>query len=373
MKRAVHSSRQAFTLVELLVVIAIIGVLVALLLPAVQAAREAARRIQCSNHLKQMGLGAINHESSHGFYTGSGWAAYMTGDPLRGAGQKQPGGWIYHLLPYVEQQALYDLPNDGDAFNFTLAQVEGAKKMEMTPLSAFNCPSRRPAVNYPWYVPIHPLFKVKNSLPVTEMAHADYAANAGDAFIDFGEDGGFQFFYFTNDECGTKYSPNAGGEFLFVFPPLPLRDYSLDALYCYPSESTQSGIVFLGAEISIAQISDGTSNTILFGEKFVDPNKYEDGSDPGDNGCMYNGYDWDTVRWGGGPRRDPGGDSLFLPNPDQAGLEFGYQSWGSAHPGGFQVVLCDGSVSNVSFDINPAVLANLCNRFDGEVEASTDF
>src|SRR5512136_1509047 len=103
----VQSKRTGFTLVELLVVITIIGILVALLLPAIQAAREAARRLQCTNNLKQIGLAALRHEQAWGFYPSGGWAVNWTGDPLRGFGREQPGGWIYNLLPYLEQEALW--------------------------------------------------------------------------------------------------------------------------------------------------------------------------------------------------------------------------------------------------------------------------
>src|SRR5688572_13009998 len=140
--RSVMTTLRGFTLVELLVVIAIIGILIALLLPAVQAAREAARRTQCTNHLKQLSLGMLQHHEALGFMPTGGWGWTWTGDPDRGFGLKQTGGWSYNILPYIEQTALHDLGRDNDPNTITDPQRDGALKRDQTPVAEFVCPTR---------------------------------------------------------------------------------------------------------------------------------------------------------------------------------------------------------------------------------------
>ena len=136
----------AFTLVELLVVIAIIGILIALLLPAIQAVREAARRTQCMNNLKELSLGFLNHESTQHFLPTGGWGYHWVGVPDQGFGVNQPGGWPYNILPYIEQGSIRRLGSGQAAGSNELANALATAIT--TPMSLFNCPARRPAALY---------------------------------------------------------------------------------------------------------------------------------------------------------------------------------------------------------------------------------
>ena len=141
--------RQAFTLVELLVVIAIIGILVALLLPATQSAREAARRSQCKNNLRQIALACISHENTHKRFPYGGWSFGWMGDPDRGVGPQQPGGWIYTTGPFLEEQAVFNI---GAGLPWAQKKVALAKQMAAA-VPVFNCPSRRAGRPMPAFSP----------------------------------------------------------------------------------------------------------------------------------------------------------------------------------------------------------------------------
>jgi prepilin-type N-terminal cleavage/methylation domain-containing protein len=370
-----------FTLVELLVVIAIIGVLVALLLPAIQAAREAARRSQCKNNLKQIALGFMMHEDVSGHLPSGGWSPWVVGDADRGFGKGQPGGWAYQILPYVEQQAVYNLPLDGDPVNITPQQRAGAVQMQATPIEVFNCPSRRSAKLYPYTA--GGSWNPRNSNEIEQIAKSDYAANAGDASWQHGDEGGL-WSYFASETCG-----HPAGQFSNHLGPIPsFTKYPASLLagaanpYCWPGDEGQTGINFLGSEIKLKQITDGTSNTVMVGEKFLNPEQYEtpseyaDENTGGDEHSFYQGFDWDINAWGGGgtnlkgetsnrwrPAQDRIGEFIVFQNGQQGSLT---GNFGSAHSGGFHAALCDGSVRTINYEIDLETFGNLCNRSDGQ-------
>ncbi len=322
--------RPAFTLVELLVVITIIGILISLLLPAVQSAREAARRAQCSNNLKQIGLACLNHESAHGYFPSGGWGWGWMGDADRGFGRGQPGGWVYNILPFVEQQALHDLGmTKTDAEKKTLHLQRAA-----TPLAVFNCPTRRRAVAYPFAQGYGgPPFNC--TLP-TVVGRSDYAANGGSVY--------------TQPDTGGAWPGQINGG----SGPSNPADADQDTTRFAAIAQAANGIVFTGSQVAAAHIKDGTSNTYLVGEKYICPDGYDTGRDGGDNECMYIGDNEDNSRW---TRLDT------PPKQDQPGL---WLRWlfGSAHASGFQMVLCDGSVRTFGFSIDPDIHRRLGDRKD---------
>lgn len=164
-----HAKAEGLTLIELLVVISIIGVLIAFALPAIGMAREAARRSECGNNLKQLGLAVKLHEETHRTYPAGGWGADWIGDPDSGFGTKQPGGWIYNILPYIEQSSLRDI---GAGLSPTEKRAALVGLLE-TPVEGLNCPSRRLSRLYPYQGP-RPL---QNVDPPDRVAKTDYAVN----------------------------------------------------------------------------------------------------------------------------------------------------------------------------------------------------
>ncbi|MEZ6072899.1 MAG: DUF1559 domain-containing protein [Pirellulales bacterium] len=315
--------RQAFTLVELLVVIAIIGILIALLLPAVQAAREAARRSECKNHLKQIGLAFLLHDDTHGHMPSRGWGWAWVGDPDRGFGERQPAGWVYNILPYIEQQALHDL----GAGQSVAAKRALAGQVAMTPIATMNCPSRRSAIPYVAFYS-GGTFHAYNADAVPVHARSDYAVNAGTT-------------------VHTLSGPTS----------LEQGDTTFDWKSANIPYEQRNGLAYLRSQVRHGQITDGLSNTYCVGEKYLIPDHYTNGMNGADNTSMYQGYDWDVNRWGNAtPDR--------LPQQDRPGAD-NWTIFGSPHAGGFNMVFCDGSVHQIPYSIDGEIHRRLTSRNDG--------
>ena len=321
------SLRSAFTLVELLVVIAIIGVLVALLLPAVQSAREAARRAQCSNQLRQIGLAWQLHHDTHKFFPSSGWGYRWIGDPDRGFGASQPGSWAYSALPYLEQANLHDFGSGASAAD----KYDALTQLATTPVNTFYCQSRRAPQAYANAdVGLGDNINANFGNPEL-LARCDYAANLGPEIPPFFGDVPPTFGRYTQWGPGPESYEEAELDQGFIrFDPLE---------YCH-------GIAFQRSEMSMRQITDGTSNTYMVGEKYVNPDYYEGGrssafteKDIGDDQGAWISDDLDSHR-----------NTEILPLQDQPGVN-GQFSFGSAHPGVFNMSMCDGSVISVSFEV----------------------
>ncbi|MCA9100423.1 MAG: DUF1559 domain-containing protein [Pirellulales bacterium] len=316
--------RRGFTLVELLVVIAIIGILIALLLPAVQAAREAARRSQCINNLKQMGLAMLGHEDVHRHLPHGGWRYYWMGDPDQGFGREQPGSWLYNILPYIEQNQVHDLGKGttGSAKMAALTQIAG------TPVAVYNCPSRRSPIGYPVYG------GGSNFNNPGTGGKADYAANGGYLPRQFPEFSGS----ITDISASTWTGWNQPG---------------INPKKC-------DGVVGSGYVVELRQVTDGLSNTYFAGEKYLNPDNYKTGKDSADDQVYFTGYDKDFVRFTTFTPLAP----LAIPRQDTPGIALDH-SFGSAHSAGSNYVFGDGHVRSIPYSIDMTLHSRLGSRNDG--------
>jgi prepilin-type N-terminal cleavage/methylation domain-containing protein len=306
-ERAPAARRRGFTLIELLVVMAIITILIGLLLPAVQTVREAANRVQCANNLKQLALGCITHSAERGRLPTGGWGWFWNGDPDRFTDHRQPGGWGYNVLPYIEQDNLYQL---GAGLPPAQKRAAIARRIS-TPLKVFNCPTRRRSVAYPNSSDA----RYWDCDPVTAVGRMDYAANIGDQPSD---------------------------EFFEGPPSLAAGD---DPNYPWKSTDGLSGVIFQRSKLRLLDVRRGTSNTFLLGEKYLNPDAYTTGRDYADNENLYAGFDNDNSRC-----------TYLPPLRDLPGYADTFR-FGSAHPAGLNMAHCDGSVQFFSFSVDPQVFA----------------
>ncbi|CAK9037456.1 4-hydroxy-tetrahydrodipicolinate synthase (HTPA synthase) [Durusdinium trenchii] len=329
------SNPSGFTLVELLTVIAIVGVLVALLIPAVQAAREATRRAECKNHLKQISLAMLVHESAHGHLPTGGWGFRMVGDAGSGYGRKQPGGWAYNILEYIEQGPRRDLGGPILKELKRLRPVLEEQFVEMnelvtTPIPMWMCPSRRPAIAYPFVNQSIPFLafnapECRSGIPrapTCYVARGDYRANAGNVN--------------RREEPGSVF----------------MRSWFSDG-------ARQTGVVYQCSRVSFQMITDGASKTALIGEKSLNPADYGTGLHSSDDQCVYTGHDQDNQGYtaNGADRMPPVQDGTTT--KDRTRWRFG-----GPHTYGMHMALCDGAVETISYNVDQDTFALLGGRND---------
>jgi prepilin-type N-terminal cleavage/methylation domain-containing protein/prepilin-type processing-associated H-X9-DG protein len=295
------SRQSGLTLLELLIVLAIIAVAITILLPAVHRVREGAHRIQCANHLRQIGLAfQLHHDVLGSFPTaGTHWntpPTYLGGAPATGG--LQGAGWGFQILPYLEGGNTWTgggATTDNDRQRVAVGTIN----------PIFFCPSRRAPMTFTFadhYISRGPGDAVTHAL-------CDYASNNLD------------------DDSGVV---RANG---------------------------------FGPAVRITDVTDGTSTTLLVGEKRL--NLYYLGQLRLDDNEGYTcGNDWDTMRNANYP---PARDS------NEPSGERGFAQFGSSHPSGMNFVFADGSVHHISFTINPSVLSRLGARADGQPLDGNDF
>jgi prepilin-type N-terminal cleavage/methylation domain-containing protein/prepilin-type processing-associated H-X9-DG protein len=326
-----------FTLVELLVVIAIIGILVALLLPAIQAAREAARRTQCQNNLKQISLGILNYESSRKELPTGGWGWHWMGDPDAGTGKDQPGSWVYQIVDFLEESSLRTI-----AKGLPLAQKKNdLMRLSQTPITAMNCPSRRRSIVYPYF---YTSDVYRNMTRPTAVVRGDYGACMGGISIPYDGFGEPNTLEDGRSTCNTTTCFDWNNA-------VKLKTGKADKTL----KQIVDGVVLYRWPVKLREISDGLSKTYLIGEKALSVPFYETGEAPWDDQSYYIGFDQDVNL-----------SAYYVPiadPPTKVQVPFRF---GSAHTSVFNMVFCDGSVHPISYDIELAAHKALGSRNGGE-------
>jgi prepilin-type N-terminal cleavage/methylation domain-containing protein len=329
-----------FTLVELLVVIAIIGILVALLLPAIQAARESARRSACLNNLRQLGMACHLFESANKVFPTAGGAVdqfFNLADLPKAAYGYESASWMYQILPNIEQKSMYDMrKGDGGAnAGFT---ITGLSEIQV---SLFNCPSR--------------------SARFATIGINVYALNDYAGVMASWNDPNWKGFAWQ-----TSVGPNAGEE-TYVWTGILAKGGQVNKTSTPPQ-------VWKFGRVGFKSIEDGASHTILLAEKSVQAQYY---TIPNSNTWpfwemygYYTGADWPVMRMFGARTQGAASPNAEVPirgdtdgrsPPVGQTQEFGF---GSAHPGIICSVFGDGATRSISQSADLIVLDQLGKRAD---------
>jgi prepilin-type N-terminal cleavage/methylation domain-containing protein/prepilin-type processing-associated H-X9-DG protein len=352
---------RGFTLVELLVVIAIIGILVALLLPAIQAAREAARRTQCKNNLKNIGLACHNFHDTYKFFPMGGTEPdrfienYLVDSSAPAASRKGPPngptkqglGWMYQILPYLEEGAVKGLIN----------QEQLGEQL----IALYNCPSRRSLARHP-----------QSGVSLIDYAGVTAGPSRSEIpsqFNDYLADpsGNHYDIFWGSSVLGTQGLPGPGAILQAQNDGKPIQFRGIIQRADWrPLPTSPGGGVHLGfaRTVSFSKITDGASKTLLVGEKRVTPSRYEpsEGNDlRSDNRGWADGWDYDNLR-----------STMFPLEPDGEESDIGvfapiHFQFGSAHSGGMNALYGDGSVDFISYEVDRENFNRMGHRHDGEV------
>jgi len=314
--------RRGFTLIELLVVIAIIAVLIALLLPAVRAARDAARKTQCTNNLKQLGIAMHNYHDVVGSFPTSFWRNTL--DPNGQANNVNRHSWLAMILPYIEQNPVYA------AMNFSIS-VDGPinATATMTPINVYQCPSD-PSPTFS----IYPRVDAGVGPNGNSGPKLSYAGNFGD-----------------NHNDDNTYWP---------FPNLPTAREN-----GFGENKTQTGIMCRsGGTVSIRDVTDGLSNTFAAGEVLFETNDWWTWANPNGSTCgtscpiCYTGVTQHL------------GDANSMKDSRNWRVGFGFRS---QHSGITQFLFCDGRVSAIKCSTSRVVYRALSTRNQAEVLSSDSY
>lgn len=346
------SLRRGFTLVELLVVIAIIGVLVALLLPAVQAAREAARRTQCKNGLKQIGLAIQNFHDTYKHFPLGGTVPYanvsFTGGRINGP-REQSIGWPYQLLPFIEED---NAQKNAAAAGSAGTPADATAALQGFPVPAFNCPSRRPPTRGTAdpNTGIEP-FLIDYAGAIGGPSRSEAQAGYDDLLQNPSSNTNKNMLFWGCNNCGATLPSSSKSP---VYRGVIQR--------CDYLNGDHKGWM---RTVAFRSITDGASNTMIIGEKRLVPSKYETGAWYDDRGWT-DGWDPDIMRSTMFPLKvDSDETDLSGKLLDQPGDELPY-AFGSAHSGGINCSFADGSVHTINYDVDREVFNLLGNMSDGE-------